>query len=475
MTLPFMPLGLPVGVPQPDPESPLWTLYRLHTQLEAEKPRLLQLEAYYRGLHKLPVVTDSETRDDLLHLLTISGSNYMRPVINAEKQRIKWQGVRLQDDADAEPDEQTWEMVQANNLEADSPVLWQTALTQRRGYLSVWYPQAGDDPLYPVIRIEDPTQCYVEHDPADRRRRRAAIKVWVDDWTGQQFANLYTSTAVHKWWWEPATRAKPYGGWVQREETLRNPLGVVPIVPVVNQPGLQWRGWSEIDDLIQIQDRINTTIFNRQVAEHFAAFRQKWATGLEIPVDEEGNPVDSFKSAINKFWLNEDPAGKFGQFEATDLSNYGAAKESDVQDIAVISSTPRHYFTVNGQAPSGDSMKSAEAGLVAKVVDFERTAAGSLREVVRLARKVKGLDTPVDCEILWADPEYQTLGQLVDSHVKLYAAGILPRRDVLEKLGYTPSQIARIEAAMLQADLMRDAIAVSSTEVVQPAQVGAGG
>lgn len=455
-----MAMLLPVNTPDEARRavgSPLWLLYVLKARLDAVSPRLVLLDDYYHGNHPLPHVTNQEVRDELRHLLCISASNYMRVVVNAKKQRIRWQGVRLSDDMGA-PDEQTWEMVQANDLEAQSQVLWQTALTQRRAYLSVWYPQAGDDPNYPVIRIESPTQCIVDHDPADRRRRRAALKVWVDDWTGAEHANVYLPDMIHKFMWAPADARKPYGRWEFREDPVPNPLGVVPIVPVVNQPTLsRFDGFSEIDDLIQIQDRINTTIFNRSVAEHFAAFRQKWATGLEVPVDEQGQPIQSFITAINQFWLNENPDGKFGQFEATDLANYGAAKESDVQDISVISGTPRHYFTVSGQAPSGDSMKSAEAALVASVVDFERHAAGALREVVKLARRVKGLDTPVDCEILWADPEYQTLGQLVDAHVKLYAANILPRRDVLEKLGYDPGQIARIEAAMTQAQLFADA------------------
>lgn len=459
-----MSMTLPVAVPDnTQVGSPLWLLYHLKAKLDAEAPRLVQLDNYYHGIQDIPHVTDPEIAADLRHLLVISASNYMRVVVNAKKQRTRLQGFRLKDDADAVPDEQTWEMYQANEMDTQLPILWQTAYTQRRGYLSVWYPQAGDDPRYPVIRVESPTQVTVDHDPSDRRRRRAGLKIWVDDWTGAEHANVVTATEITKWRWEPATRTKPYSGWVFREETVPNRLGEVFFYPIANMPTLSKPdGWSEIDDLIVIQDRINRNIFNRQVAEHFTAFMQKWATGLEVPVDPEtGLAIQSFVSAINSFWLNEDPAGKFGAFPATDLKNYGVGKESDVQDISVISGTPRHYFTVNGQAPSGDSMKSADSALVAGVTDFTtNSAAGGLKLATAAARRVMGLDTPVDMEVLWADPEYQTLGQLVDSHVKLYAAKILPRRDVLEKLGYTPPQISRIEAAMLQADLMSEALAL---------------
>lgn len=475
------PIATPVSVALANekPGSPLQWLYHLDAKLELQKPDLVWLEDYYRGFHRTPLSKDpaeSPAMQQLLaRMLEQSGSNFMRLVVDAMVQRIRMQGFRLKDDSNDHPDQETWEMFQANNLESLSQVGWQVTLTQRRAYYSVWYPQPGDDARYPVIRIESPLQCIVEHAPGDRRRRVAGLKVWLDEWTGAKHANVFLPDAVHKFRFEARTPTKPYSGWVVRGESVPNPLGEVPIVPVVNRPSLlrDPDGWSEIEDLIPIQDRINQTLFNRQVAEHFAAFRQKWATGLEIPTGENGKPVDTMSSAINKFWQNEDPQGKFGQFEATDLKNYASPRESDIQDIAVISSTPRHYFTVNGQAPSGDSMKSAETGLVAKILNFEEWAAGSLKEVARLARKVKGLDTPVDSEVVWADPEYQTLGQLVDAQVKLYSQGVVDRATVLEAIGKKPGAIARIEAKVLQEQMMRDAIEAAAAERVPDAGTAA--
>lgn len=461
--------------------SPLQWLYRLEARLEQQRVELERLEDYYRGFHRTPLSKDpaeSAAMQQLLcRMLEQSGSNFMRLVVDAMVQRIRLQGFRLKDDRDDRPDQETWEMFQANNLESLSQIGWQVALTQRRCYYSVWYPQVGDDPDYPVIRVESPLQCVVEHAPGDRRRRVAGLKVWLDEWTGEKHANVYLPDGVHKFRYEGRTESKPYTGWVTREKMVRNPLGEVPLVPVVNRPSLlrDPDGWSEIEDLIPIQDRINQTLFNRQVAEHFAAFRQKWATGLEIPVGEDGNPVDTFSSAINKFWVNENDAGKFGQFDATDLTNYAAPRESDIQDIAVISATPRHYFTVNGQAPSGDSMKSAETGLVAKILNFEEWASGALKDVARLARKVNGLDTPVDSEVVWADPEYQTLGQLVDAQVKLYQAGVVDRATVLEAIGKKPGAIARIEAKVLEEQMaaeLRAAAAAEQGEVVDGSGAG---
>lgn len=437
--------------------TPLWWLYRLLARLEREKPRLVLLDDYYRGNHPFPYIRDPEVRAEYLALLRSSRSNFVRMVIRAMEQRLRIDGLRLRTERDDRPDSQTWDIWMANNLDSWSQTAFQVALTQRRAYWSVWYPERGSD--VPLIAVEDPTQVYVEHQPGNRTRRAAAVKTWTDDWTGEHLANVYLPDGVWKFRLEQPTKVRPYTAWIEREPAVRNPLGVVPIIPMTHQPGLTTMpdGESEIDDLLPIQDRINTTLLNRQVAEHLAAFRQKWATGLEIPVDEHGQPVQTFKAAIDQLWVNEDPQGRYGSFEATDLDNYVKASEQDVQHICVLSFSPRHYFTVQGQAPSGDALKSAEAGLVAKVCRAQRWWNGSVRETLRLARRTVNLDTPYDAEIVWADPEYQTLGQLVDAMMKLLAGNVVTPGYVLERIGVPPSTIARLEAERLQAQLLTDA------------------
>lgn len=446
--------------------TPLWWLYRLHSRLQLEQPHLLLLDDYYVGNHPLPEIRDEKVRVEFYRYLARSKSNFMRLVVDAQAQRTRLQGFRLQGSIDS-ADQATWDLFEQNNMESELQIAWQVMLAQRRVYVSVWYPAPGS--TVPVMRIEDPTQVIVEHEPGDRTRRAAALKVWTDDWTDQVNATVYLPTEIHRFRWESATRQRPFSGWVEREPMQRNPLGVVPIFPLVNRPGLARNGMSEIEDLTPIQDRINQTILGRQVAEHHAAFAQKWATGLEIPIDEEtGEPIQSFKAAIDSFWVNEDPAGKWGQFEPTKLDNYSAPKESDIQDISVISATPRHYFTVNGQAPSGDSMKSAETGLVAKVIDQNRTLKGAVREIAMVARQIAGLP-PVMVEPVWGDPEYQTLGQLVDAQMKLFAGGVVSEDYVLEKIGESPSTIAR-ERARRRTRQMAAALTAPTFNVATPAQ-----
>lgn len=71
--------------------------------------------------------------------------------------------------------------------------------------------------------------------------------------------------------------------------------------------------------------------------------------------------------------------------------------------------------------------------------------AEAFEEAIRLARQFAGEpDTPVDSEIEWADPEYRTEGELTDAVIKQYQAGLITIEMAQERLGYTPTQIARM-------------------------------
>ncbi|MCZ7537812.1 MAG: phage portal protein [Acidimicrobiia bacterium] len=136
---------------------------------------------------------------------------------------------------------------------------------------------------------------------------------------------------------------------------------------------------------------------------------------------------------------------KFGEFEQTDLGGYISAIEQDVLHIAVTSRTPRHYLIEQGQSPSGDAIRSAEAGLVAKVRRKMRPFGECFEEVLRLARRFDGLgEPPPDSEIIWADPQTRTEAETTDAVIKKFQAGLIPWRTAVEDLGYTQTEIARM-------------------------------
>lgn len=476
-------------MPQPPAlQSPEWWLLRLTAKLEAERPHLELMDDYYWGRHPLAHVPP-ELHDKYLlqfqELLRQSRANFMQLVVDAMVNRMKVQGFRLSASKDDSPDLESMRSWTASGMKAEHRLAIRDTCVKGRGALSVWYGNPD-----PVIAVEDACQTIVEGVPGNRRKRAAALKMWVDDWTGEDRANVYLPAGIHKFRRVhppetpanqiivpallPADQRPGVQEWEELEdEFVPNPVGVVPIIPLVARPDALGRGHSEIEGVIDIQERINSGIFNRVLAGWFAAFRQKWATGVEIPEDVEGNPVEPWSAAITRMFVDTNPEAKFGSFDATDLTQYLKAHETDVKDIASITFTPRHFLIQQGQEPSGDAINSADAPLISKVFDREEYLADGLGEALRLSRLFSGEpEVPVDSEIVWADPRDPSVIEAArtDAVIKQRAAGIISNPMAQERLGYTPEQINRMAD-----DLAAELLAQQSAALVGKVMAGGTG
>ncbi len=242
---------------------------------------------------------------------------------------------------------------------------------------------------------------------------------------------------------------------------MTNPYGVVPLVEIRPRPDMKGRSRSELSGgILGIQDRITDTTFNRLVAGEFGAFMQRWATGLVVENDENGNPISPFKIGQDQMFWSSDEATRFGQFEATELQNYIASVEADVTHLAAITKTPPHYLLGALINSSGDALTASETGLVAKVRDRMAFIGEDLEEVMRTAFKIAGDDEKaVDfgCEVLWADPEKRSMAELADAVLKLSSIGV-PRKVLWARIGASPQEIEEWDD-MAMDDAIRMAIA----------------
>jgi len=429
--------------------SPTWWVHKLATRIRDRRAKIERCDAYYRGDHPLAFASE-KFRTAFGGLFNGFADNWCELVADAVEERLNVQGFRFGPDRQGDADAALiW---QRNGMDAESQIGHTEMLVTSEAYALVW----GDDDGLAQITVEHPAQTIVAYVAGSRRKRAAALKLWTDEYDGSEFATLYLPDGVYKFRstrrafpgsidlggvfaeWEP--RAVPGEPW-----PLRNPLGVVPVVPLRNKPRLMADPVSEIERVIPLQDAINKTVADMLVASEFGAFRQRWATGIEIPLDPQTKqPVEPYKAAVDRVWINENPAAKFGEFSETQLGNFVGAIELLVQHVASQTRTPPHYFALGGQFPSGESIKSAETGLVAKVRRKMRHLGESWEEVMRLSFAVE--DDPratiVDAETIWADPESRSEAQHVDALTKLRALNV-PDEQLWEDAGYSPAQIAR--------------------------------
>lgn len=454
------------------PMTPPWWLKKLQKQLQDQAAGVARFERYYDGEHDLKFVSE-KYRHEFGRILREISDNWMELVVEAVNERLHVDGFRVRDtkppaagrttrlSKPPEIDLDAWAIWQANHLDADSETVHRTAITTGVAYVMVW--PDPKDASKPIITPEHPSQVTVSYEPGSHRQIRSALKWWTDDWGAHQFANLYLPNAIYKW-------AAPYnssGGntrpkWVPigelvtgAEAELRNPFGVVPIVPFVNVPDIYGTGRSELRNVTSTQDQINKLVCDMLVASEFAAYRQRWAAGIEPEIDETtGQKKQPFESGPGKVWIDPNPDSKFGEFGATDLANYVKSIENRVQSIASRTRTPPHYLLgQSGSFPSGESLKSTETGLVAKGESKTRHFGESWEDTMRLSGKIAGVDrlaTAEGAEVIWRDLESRTEAEHVDALTKLRAALGVPLRVLWERAGFTQQEIGDFRAMLAE-------------------------
>lgn len=443
------------------PGTPEWWLVRLAGQLNARKDRYQRLANYAVGHHDLPI-GHPKAREAFRRFQRKARSNYTGLVAEAPLERLRVTGFRMGADQDEASDRDAQRIWQANHLDANSALVHRAALEQSRGYVIVGPPR-GDVPL---ITAEDPMQVHHESDPTDRRRVRAAVKMWHDDADNRVHAVLYLPDRIS--YFETAATGKDHqlanpASWRYEDDDAAG-LGVVPVVPFVNRQRLNGDGLAEFEDVIDIQDRINHMLLDRMVIGYLQAFRQRWATGVNLE-DEDGRAELPFVPGVDLLWATPDEKAKFGDFDEADLRQLLDAVKDDVRDLAAVSRTPPHYLLGDVANLSAEALDAAEAGLVAKVVNRQDAFGEQWEQVIRIAFRY--LEDPradvVDSETLWAPAQRQSVSKLADAAVKEKEAGV-PWRQRMERLGFTPAEISRMESQRTQ-DALLAGLGVQPDEV----------
>jgi hypothetical protein len=445
-----------------------WWLDTLGKKLDDRRKVIQKFDDYYSGKQGRRILSTTY-RVLFEEVLGAYAENFCGIVVDAIAQRLEVQGFRFPaDDPDKRPDRtprdpgaiadrDAWRIWQDNQLDAESQIAHTEALVKSVSYVLV-SPYASEfvSDRSPRITIEDAFETIVQY-RSGSNDRLVGMKRWWDEEADAYMATLYYPDRIEKWradgrhTQESVSMRQASGeglNWIRRSVAgedwpLTNPLGVVPLVEIRNKPRLGHRVESEIGQVIPIQDAINTLAFNELVASDAGAFPQKWATGVEIPVDPKTNkPTDDWNPDIMRILSTIVPDAKFGSFAAASLSQWGDAIDRRVKRIASITATPYHFFLDHGgQPPSGESLRAAETGLVRKAMSKQLHNGETWEEVMRLAFLALGDARAriLDSETVWANPETLTEAEHVDALVKLKGIGV-PDEQLQEDAGYSPTQ-----------------------------------
>lgn len=419
----------------------------LSEKLDWSTPDLTKLDAYWAGTQPAAYLSPEASRALGNRLRTLA-VNFPRLAVAAVEERLRVTGFQF-DNADI-PDSDLWRVWTRNRMIDASAQAHTDALVYGRSFVMVWSRADGS----PSITVESPRNVAVAHNPVTREVD-AAFKRWSVGGTG--YGVLYLPDAIVKVTSTATVSDEvfPTTGW-KVTETIPNPLGVVPVVPILNRGRLaELDGVSEMGDLLDLSDALNKLISDMMVTSEFFARPRRWVTGLEVVEDEDGNPINPFSDEAGKLWQSEDPDTKFGQFEPARLDGYADAAALITQQIGALSTLPPHYLGLNGdQPPSADSIRSAEASLVSRCYTLQRTFGAAWSDVARLVVAVQSQVDPttVDIETVWASPETRTPAQSADAAQKLKSIGVPLPIILSDVMGMSPAQVEKVrEAARTEA------------------------
>lgn len=210
-------------------------------------------------------------------------------------------------------------------------------------------------------------------------------------------------------------------------------------------------GTSDLEDAMSIIDLINKGFLDMAVASEFTSAPQRWATGVEIPLDPKtGEPKSLYKAGGDTVWTASNDMAKFGQFAAGSLSSFKESINLLVEHLAVVSRTPLYYLQAMANWPSGEMLRSIEAALRQRVQDHQDSFTGTWQAIMLAALRLSGVEVPAenanDVIPEWLPPNapFATREHLEELKVHSEVLGV-PEEMLWRKAGYSAAEIAEMK------------------------------
>lgn len=429
-------------------EATVRTLLELRTP---EQQRLKCIADYVSGKHT-SVYVPAGAKSEYRWLLERAVVNMLPLVVNVVAQNLYVDGYRR---AKSDDNDAPWETWQANRMDGRQHGIHRAALKYGISYALVLPGKPG-----PVITPMSPRRMTAFYaDAVNDEWPLYAVEVTHEQVKGsggklkqRRQIRLFDDTSVYRFVSEKDRKAIEFGGVDDHN------LGVCPVIRYRNEEDLD-EGQAvagEVEPLIQIQDQINSTTFGLLMAQQYAAFRQRWVTGMAPPLDENGTPIQPFNSRVDGLFVAEDSDTKFGEFGQTDLTGYLKSREESIRSMATISQTPPYYLLGVVSNLSAESLAAARDGLDRKTDERKSTFGESHEQMLRLAGLAAGdrkAWEAVTAQVVWRDTTTRALAQTVDALGKLVQMLQVPAQELWEKIpGVSQTDIERWKLTAEQGD-----------------------
>lgn len=366
--------------------------------------------AYLRGEQTLPYMPRN-VQGEFKDMAKRSITNWLPLVSDTFVKRLSCDGYR--------PDgtlknAKAWDYWQANRLDARQSIVYRGAIDYGAGWVAVLPgKRLGKD--VPVIKPLDPLRTMAWYNDDDDEFPYVAAYRLEDHINGATLIEIYTDQDVYTFQADSAGVSTPLdaapdltnGGagtadtkplsegrqWEQLK-VAHHGLGVVPIVRFRER--LDDRRDGAIYPLIPDQERINEVVFAIHMALQYGVFRQRYVTGMALPEDEAGNPVNPFTAGASTLWIAESDEAKFGEFSQVQLSDHLNAYQKAVQTLAVHAAIDPNMLTGDIINVSSGSLGALKDSTTQQLNIYKMIFGEAWEQVFRVAALANGDYATID-------------------------------------------------------------------------------
>jgi hypothetical protein len=429
------------------PDAPTEHARELLREHRSRRARLDLIRRYWKALQPLPAVIPQAAPREVREMARISRVNMIDIVVGSLTQSLFVDGFRVGNDADNV--DGLWDVWQANRMDRWQAGLHRAAVAYGASYMVV--APSRQNASIPVMRGKSPRKltAFYPDDPD--------WPSWAIEETGRDSFVMYDADAIYRF-------GVNNDGPVLVEESP-HPAGVTPVVRYMDEVDLDLSdevapayGTDEgmvagqVAPLMKLQDQIDMTTFGLLVAQHYSAFRQRYAIGWVAESETQ-----HMKAAASQLWtFDENPDDMtLGEFSQTQLDGYIRSREASLRHGATLSQTPVHELIGELVNLSAEALAAAEAGRDRKVDERKSGLGESHEQAFWLAGQILDVDVPDGAQVVWRDTSARSFAATVDGLGKLVQMLGIPPQELWEKIpGATQQDVERWKSRAAEGDSM---------------------
>ena len=402
---------------------------------------------YYDGDQPL-IYTAERLKDAFDHPSVRFVQNWCAVVIDSVLDRLTFKGWDI---SDKTMDKIVDEFYLQSNMQKLSGDVHKNALVTSESF--VVFDQIEND-----LRAfyNDSRMVHLFYDDNNPNKKTLGAKWWVDQDKKTTRLNIYTPELIYKLEAKDKTPGSEKAFTLMQPEE-KNPFGEIPIIHYRT-------GYSELDNVILIQDAINKLFSDMMVVGEFNAFPMRYAvTNADLNILKNSPKTIA---QIPKGVEGEENT-QLGQFAAADLDKFLNAMDKLANSIAVITRTPKHYFHDVGGQISGEALIVMESPLIKKIKQIQENYAVGWQDCARFILKQSGREIQPSGVVCTWDP-IETVQPLTKAQeIRQYVDMGVPLETMLRRSGWAVDEIKQMRSDQVEAKKAQASIAKATLELLR--------